>query len=333
MGMYKQWAEEITTIVESNPAIRNRLRELIKPLAEQDEAYRANEAAGPFDDPCDVLTYRIPGTIITRLDAREEVDLTALPALESEQAERQRQAIMLVGIHDHSGAVKISAGIWPPELLDRVWQRLQSDPPNGPCDTVIKKALAWLRGGFAGEVGGAGQGPATAQGNVTGMPWGEAGARALEIVDRRGFRYESIEKLAKDVGCVPKTLRKAIAKLPELKQALDAAKPQKHPKGVYFSKTHSDHCSSPDVDMATELDARHIVETIPRDEMVRRICGYQRQMWESGHSTNCMTEAELTDQLQSSSDQQVAVVLATVRADADECCADDPKTPGRRPVA
>jgi len=156
MGMYKQWAEEITTIVESNPAIRNRLRELIKPLAEQDEAYRANEAAGPFDDPCDVLTYRIPGTIITRLDAREEVDLTALPALESEQAERQRQAIMLVGIHDHSGAVKISAGIWPPELLDRVWQRLQSDPPNGPCDTVIKKAMAWLRGGLAGEVGGAG---------------------------------------------------------------------------------------------------------------------------------------------------------------------------------
>ncbi len=156
MGMYKQWAEEITPIVESNPAIRNRLRELIKPLTEQDEAYRANEAAGPFDDPCDVLTYRIPGTIITRLDAREEVDLTALPALESEQAERQRQAIMLVGIHDHSGAVKISAGIWPPELLDRVWQRLQSDPPNGPCDTVIKKALAWLRGGLAGEVGGAG---------------------------------------------------------------------------------------------------------------------------------------------------------------------------------
>lgn len=146
MGMYKQWAEEITTIVESNPAVRDCLRELIKALAEQDEAYRANEAASPFDDPCDMLTYRIPGTILTRLDAREDVDLTVLPGLGSDEVERQRQAIMLVGIHDHSAPVKISDGIWPPELLDRVWQRLQSDPPNGPCDTVINKALAWLDG-------------------------------------------------------------------------------------------------------------------------------------------------------------------------------------------
>jgi len=138
----EKWAKEIGKLA-AKPVIRRQLQELIRPLAEQDKAHKAQREVNPLDDPCDILTYRLPGTLVTRLHAPYD---TTLPALGSEEAERERQAIMLVGVHDRCRQVKISAGIWPPELLERVWTRMQSDPPNGPMESVIEEALEWLRG-------------------------------------------------------------------------------------------------------------------------------------------------------------------------------------------
>lgn len=106
----------------------------------------------PFPtDPCYRLTHKTLGSIkqgttetailITRYHWPH---VTTMPALNSEKEERQRQADMVVGIHDNFRQVKISDGVWPPDLLDRVIERMKRYPPEGPSCDAIEEAIGWL---------------------------------------------------------------------------------------------------------------------------------------------------------------------------------------------
>jgi hypothetical protein len=153
-----EWAPKIDALTK-DPLVRALLRKLIKP---------------PFpavsDDPCDILMYRVPGTRLVKYQTPEDL----LPELGNEQEERQRQAIMLVAIRDIFCQVKISAGIWQPELFDRVAEKMKSYPPDGPSSDAVTEAMNWLEAENESDPQQPGRKP-NAQG-----PVGETGGKAKE---------------------------------------------------------------------------------------------------------------------------------------------------------
>lgn len=129
----------------SKPVIRARLRDYI--------------SRGFPRDPRQMLTYKSPGTLtagetenpiwMTHYHAPEHATLSPLG---SEEEERQRQAVMLVAIHDASCQVKISDGHWSPELLECLVGQVKESPPDGPSEDAILEALNWLEFQIATEV-------------------------------------------------------------------------------------------------------------------------------------------------------------------------------------
>jgi hypothetical protein len=173
-------------------------------------------------------------------------------------------------------------------------------------------------------------------GTILGMTWEEALMKAENHVDTQGF--PGIEKLARIVSCSPRTLKKAIKRSEKLKaarKAHDAEQKQRRiPKAEHLNEVDLDRVpSSRAVDPATEAEAKESAGTLSRDETIREIRRYAEWMQKANGSAAGYTPDAITGALETKSDNELADYLKMMKADADECNADDPKRKhGRRPV-